>query len=373
VSGKHPRAQEYAEAAEAAAAQGRFWEMHDALFAEQDPEPVELAERLGLDVERFGRELRDGTHAAAVAADRAEGEERGVSGTPAFFVAGERHRGFYDVEALIDALEDAAGVPTVVQAVRASAKRDAHAATGWPVTRWVGRFRPDPLRRLGLRSDALRVPDDRPDLARTSLPATRPSVRAAAATAVRRYVEQVTEGAPDAWVLAARRRTQEGIDQLPDALDQAVASTRLEAGRRPFWWRAVNALQWLVLAAVVVGLLWLAAAFVVSYFQLPPLPTPVVTAGEGVWDPVGGASDAAGGVDVPWPTMLVLGGVVLGILLALVSRVFAAIGARRRAARARKRLRESVVQVANQLVRLPVGEELAALARCRAAASIAAS
>ncbi|HEX8207856.1 MAG TPA: thioredoxin domain-containing protein [Solirubrobacteraceae bacterium] len=107
VSSKHPRADEYAQAAEAAAAQGRFWEMHDALFAEKDPEPVALAERLGLDVARFEEELRSGAHAAAVAADRAEGEARGVTGTPAFFIAGERHKGFYDVEFLVDALEDA--------------------------------------------------------------------------------------------------------------------------------------------------------------------------------------------------------------------------------------------------------------------------
>ena len=109
VATKHPRADEYAQAAEAAAAQGRFWEMHDLLFAEPDPDPLDLAGRLGLDLERFARELREGTHAAAVAADRAEGEARGVTGTPAFFVAGERHRGFYDVEGLIDALEDAGG------------------------------------------------------------------------------------------------------------------------------------------------------------------------------------------------------------------------------------------------------------------------
>ena len=107
VTGRHPRAREYAEAAEAAAAQGRFWEMHDLLFAERDPEPVALAERLGLDVARFEDELRSGAHAERVAADRVEGEARGVSATPAFFVAGERHRGFYDVEGLIDALEDA--------------------------------------------------------------------------------------------------------------------------------------------------------------------------------------------------------------------------------------------------------------------------
>ena len=107
VVSKHPRAQEYAEASEAAAAQGRFWEMHDLLFAEKDPEPVALAERLGLDLARFEEELRTGAHAEAVAADRAAGEAAGVTGTPAFFVAGRRHRGFYDVEGLVDELTDA--------------------------------------------------------------------------------------------------------------------------------------------------------------------------------------------------------------------------------------------------------------------------
>ena len=107
VTSKHPRAQEYAEAAEAAGAQGRFWEMHDLLFAEKHPEPRELAERLGLDLARFDEELASGAPAQRVADDRARGEAAGVSGTPAFFVGGERHRGFYDVEALVDALEDA--------------------------------------------------------------------------------------------------------------------------------------------------------------------------------------------------------------------------------------------------------------------------
>jgi protein-disulfide isomerase len=107
VTSRHPRAGELAEAAEAAAAQGRFWEMHDLLFAERDPDPVALAERLALDVARFEEELRSGAHAARVAEDRAKGQAAGVTGTPAFFVAGERHRGFYDVEGLVDALVDA--------------------------------------------------------------------------------------------------------------------------------------------------------------------------------------------------------------------------------------------------------------------------
>jgi protein-disulfide isomerase len=111
VEGRHPRALRTAEAAEAAAAQGRFWAMHDLLFAHpertSDEDLAALAGKLGLDVARFEEDLRSGRMAAAVAEDRERGVAAGVTGTPAFFVAGERHRGFYDVESLVDALEDA--------------------------------------------------------------------------------------------------------------------------------------------------------------------------------------------------------------------------------------------------------------------------
>ncbi|RPF22339.1 GTPase family protein [Myceligenerans xiligouense] len=292
--------------------------------------------------------------------------------------AGERARG-----ALLQSLEDAAGVPTVVEAVRAAARRDARAATGWPLTRWLGRLRRDPLRRLGLRDTERRAPQGREDLVRTSLPTPAPAVRAAAASGVRQYVEKVTDGVSDSWVLAARARAQHGIDELPDALDRAVASTRLEAGRRPLWWRAVNVLQWTLIAAVGAGFAWLAVLFLFSYLRLPAPPTPVWTVPRSSADGTDvvfpgappGPSDGLG-VDpfqIPWPTLLVLGGLVLGVLVALVSRVLAAIGARRRAAAARRRLRASVAEVADRLVRLPMGEELGALGRCRAAAAIAAS
>ncbi len=269
--------------------------------------------------------------------------------------------------ALHAALEDAAGVPVVTEAVRRAAVKDARQATGWPLTRWLGRLRPDPLRRIGLRPDAHRVPADRPDLAVTSLPAARAGVRAQSATAVRAYVDQMTAGAPEPWVLATRHRTAEGFDRLPDALDQAVAGTRLEAGRRPLWWRLANVLQWLVLLTAVAGLLWLGLAFLLAYFQLPALPTPVLTVGGADWGGTGR------GVDLPWATVLVVLGVVVGILLALVFRVCAGIGARRRASAARKRLRESVARVADDLVRRPIQEEMIALARARTAAAIAAS
>ena len=111
LTAKHPHAQRAAEAAEAAAAQGRFWEMHDALFAHQraleDDDLIGYARELGLDADRFAEDLRSGRFAAAVAEDREAGVAAGVTGTPTFFIDGVRHKGFYDVEALIDALEDA--------------------------------------------------------------------------------------------------------------------------------------------------------------------------------------------------------------------------------------------------------------------------
>jgi len=111
IPARHPHAERAAQAAEAAAVQGRFWELHDLLFERQDAleddDLVGYARELGLDAERFARDLRSGRFAAAVAEDRAAGEVAGVTGTPAFFVAGQRHRGFHDVEALVDALEDA--------------------------------------------------------------------------------------------------------------------------------------------------------------------------------------------------------------------------------------------------------------------------
>ncbi len=336
-------------------------------------------------------QLRDLLRIAAIkreaATARLAADERVVAqkivdqcGTPPPSRTGNQARG-----ELVAALENAAGVPTVVGAVRASARRDAQAATGWPLTRWVGRLRKDPLRRLGLRSSDRehRAPSGREDLVRTSLPTTRPAVRSTAASAVRRYVEEVTRGVADPWVLAARSRGQAGIDQLPDALDQAVAAARVEASRRPMWWSLVNVVQWFLVVVVVAGLLWLAVLFGFAYLQLPPLPTPVLTlptwsGGDGVVFP--GAPDPGSGeglgVDpfrIPWPTLMVLGGLALGLLLALVCRVFGALGARRRAMAARRRLRQSVGKVADRLVRQPVGEEMSQLASCRTAATVAAS
>jgi Na+/H+ antiporter NhaA len=100
----HSSAQLSAEAVEAASAQGKFWELYDALLAHQDSlTPSDLrryAYELDLDVERFWDELRRHEYAPRVAEDVASADASGVSGTPTFFVNGRRHHGAYDIDTL---------------------------------------------------------------------------------------------------------------------------------------------------------------------------------------------------------------------------------------------------------------------------------
>jgi protein-disulfide isomerase len=104
LSDVHPQAEMAAEATEAAAAQGRFWEMHDVLFTNQDQlefeDLVGYASQLNLDVEEFTRALREGRYAGRVQDDAASAEASGAGGTPTFFVGNERHIGPYDAASL---------------------------------------------------------------------------------------------------------------------------------------------------------------------------------------------------------------------------------------------------------------------------------
>jgi len=123
----HPAAQLAAEAAEAAAAQGRFWEMHDLLLARQDDlSPHALtryAGELGLDVERFRQDLAEHVHQTRVAQDVESADISGATGTPTFFINGQRHYGSYDEATLTAAIRAAR---TQLQADRARAARRAH-------------------------------------------------------------------------------------------------------------------------------------------------------------------------------------------------------------------------------------------------------
>jgi protein-disulfide isomerase len=113
----HTHAQLAAEAAEAAADQDAFWEMHDLLLEHQDAldvdELIRYAEQLGLDVERFANDLRERARAGRVADDVDSADLSGVTGTPTFFINGRRHDGAYDVETLSAAVR-AAGARSLI-------------------------------------------------------------------------------------------------------------------------------------------------------------------------------------------------------------------------------------------------------------------
>jgi Na+/H+ antiporter NhaA len=107
----HGSAQLAAESVEAAGAQGRFWEMYDAMLSHQQdltPRAIgQIAQELDLDVDRFWEEVRTHEHAPRIAEDVASADASGVSGTPTFFINGRRHHGAYDIDTLASAVRAA--------------------------------------------------------------------------------------------------------------------------------------------------------------------------------------------------------------------------------------------------------------------------
>jgi len=269
------------------------------------------------------------------------GEASGDGGKAAGAAAASRAR-------LAEELAVAANVPLVVDAVVRSYRLEATRRTGWPVTRWLARFRPDPLRRLNLRREGAR-----PELNRTSLPPAGAPERARTDAAVREFAEAASDGAPGPWRAVIRSAAREGRDRLPDAVDQAIAATDLSAGRKSWWWGGFNAVQWLALVTALAGFAWLGVLAALGYLQLPVPEVPRVQG----W---------------PVPTVLIGGGVLLGILLAVAARFIARAAAASRGAVARKRLQSAVAVVAQDLVVDPVELEISRLASFNAALKTAA-
>jgi protein-disulfide isomerase len=110
LSDMHPHAEKAAEAAEAAGEQGKFWEMHDILYENQESleegDILEYAGGIGLDVSRFLAVLREGEPARRVREDFISGIQSGVGGTPSFFINGVLYEGAYEVDSLLGALKE---------------------------------------------------------------------------------------------------------------------------------------------------------------------------------------------------------------------------------------------------------------------------
>jgi GTP-binding protein EngB required for normal cell division len=235
----------------------------------------------------------------------------------------------------------AAGVPVVTEAVGKAWRMRGGLATGWPVLAWIAKFKPDPLRRLHL--DRLGVGRrhkeiDPSGVGRTSLPATSGVQKARVDTAVRTLADEAAQGLTRGWADEIKQAARSSEDALPDRVDRAVATTDLDLAQHRRWWQLVRVLQWLLVATVIVGLGWLGLAFLLAYLQLPPLPK--VT----WWG-------------LPAPTVLAIGGVLAGLLLAGLARIFVEVGARRRTAKARQSLRAAIARVTGELVIDPVKAE----------------
>ena len=243
-----------------------------------------------------------------------------------------------------DALASAAGVPVVVDAVHRATTVRSRQATGFPLTSWLSRLRPDPLRRLHL--DRGRSGRDLVAAARSSMPQADQVQRAQVESTVRTLCADLTEGLTPPWVRSVRAASTSRFDDLEDSLDRAVTGTDLGVSGTPLWCRAVRVLQWVLFVAALAGLVWLGALAVLAYFQMP-------------------VPDAPRYEGFPVPTLMALSGIAAGVLLALLSRALIAMGARSRARRADRRLRQSVSTVADRLVVEPVREELAAYGRAR--------
>ncbi|MDO4918528.1 GTPase [Kocuria sp.] len=289
-------------------------------------------------------ELRERIH--AVAAGRAAAGQRLEAdvvhaATELARAAGEGDPHGIDREAgerLTAGLARAAGIEAVADAAARSYRLRAGRHTGWIATRWLSRFRKDPLKRLHIESHD-RGSD--PGVHRTSLPPMNASQKAAADSAVRGYADEVSRGAGEPWRRSLRAAARTGERTLPDSLDQAVARTRFSARGAAWWWIAFDVLQWLAMAVTVVGLLWLLGLFLAEYFQLRLPPPPTVE-----------------GFPLPVPTLMVVAGVVLSLFLALTGAVLASLVSRVRARTVRRRLLRSVRETAHEVVEVPVEREL---------------
>jgi len=265
--------------------------------------------------------------------------------TPAVALDDPRGIGGAERARLVEALSSAAGVPVIGRAVQESWRMRAAGSLGWPPTRWVRRLRPDPLRRLHLRGGERR---EVREMVRSSVPEPTPVQRAQVDTALRNVCDVAAAGLPDPWQRSVRRAADGSAGDVRDALDRAVVGTDLGVDRVPLWWRAAGALQWLLVVAALVGAGWLLLLAFGSYLRLPDPPTPEVRG-------------------FPVPTVLLVGGVVLGLALAFVGRLVANAGAAARRRRAESRLRSAIENVATTLMLAPVEDELARHRRAREA------
>ena len=269
-----------------------------AAVAQAVEERRSIVDRLRADIERAAISL--GHHDSA--------QNAGISEVP------KRAR-----RELVDGLSRATGVDEAASVVARQYRRDAAAATGWPPTRWVGRFRRSPIR----------------DLPRPGRSAV---ATAEVGTALRAVGDVVAEDLMRPWDASLRRIVLDQSGPVRAELAKVNVQAMRDMRKRPRWWSVINWLQRAVGLLAAAGAAWLIVLAVVG--GLLRLETDAMT--PMIWD------------WMPLPSLLLVGGGMVGIVLAFVARWFAVLGGKRRGRRSASIWRDRVEDVADHQVIEPV-------------------
>lgn len=213
---------------------------------------------------------------------------------------------------LIEGLGRAAGVDSAADVVAEQYLRDGGLATGWPASKWIRKIRKTPLR---------------------SLPSPSASAMATAeiGVALRDVAEAAASRLESGWAASVRSEMRAAQPEVLDGLAKVPLRAADAARERPAWWSIFSWLQRLAAFVAIVGAIWLLVLVIgESFFRLDTDPlTPMINN----W--------------LPLPTLLVLGGLVVGVVLGLVAKIPLALGAKRRGAAVRKALHRDVEVVAD--------------------------
>jgi hypothetical protein len=229
--------------------------------------------------------------------------------------------------ALVDDLAQAAGIPAIADEVHDSYVWRARRLTGWPFARLVGNFLPDP------RSAAEKELGGGRAGASGGFVTPRAIGRAEVDGALRTLADRLTSTIPTPWHTTVAKATRTHAADVQPALDRVLSETDLGLDQKPGWWRVMWVVQWILAIATIAG----AVGTILSAVRVLPI---------GLLAPLG----------------LFGGGLVLGLLLALVSRSLVSTGARRAQARVSLRLRDGIVATVREFVLGPIRAELTAYA-----------
>lgn len=238
---------------------------------------------------------------------------------------------------LVTSLGEAAGVPVMLDALDIDYRRRAAQRLRWPFLRWWRRLRRDPLRPFGLEG----VDTGLRELVGASLPQPTPSQQAQVDLAARGVADAVAGSLTARWAFAIRSASgwHRGGSGLSVALDSAVRGIPVDRPT-PVWWPVAGIAQGLLAVIAILGFAWLAVIGVLDWVRASPSVVPFLG-------------------PLPLPTAMLLGGLLLGGMLAVVSGFLVDLGVREYRYQLAREAEDTVTRIAQAWVLTPVCEVLA--------------